>query len=88
MIIDKMKNYSKKYTNLIYKKIKNIRQKRSNINIFLTTVARVMIWRWVWELLDLYLFPNNHKVSIIVGIIIWIFLLFVDNEKLDEIDHK
>jgi hypothetical protein len=58
------------------------------MNIFLTTAAVVMIWRWVWELLDIYLLPNNRVLSLIIGMILWIFLLFVDNEKLDELDEK
>jgi hypothetical protein len=88
MLIHKIKNHIKKHAHIAYKKFKWLRSKRSNMNIFLTTAAVVMIWRWVWELLDIYLLPNNRVLSLIIGMILWIFLLFVDNEKLDELDEK
>ena len=88
MLLYKIHHHLKKHAQIAYKKIKWLRSKRSNMNIFLTTAAVVMIWRWVWELLDIYLFPHNRVVSLIIGMILWIFLLFVDNEKLDELDEK
>ncbi len=88
MLIHKIKNHLNKHAQIAYKRIKWLRSKRSNMNIFLTTAAVVMIWRWVWELLDIYLLPNNRVLSLIIGMILWIFLLFVDNEKLDELDEK
>ncbi len=88
MLIHKIKHHLHKHAQIAYNKFKKLRRKRSNMNIFLTTAAVVMIWRWVWELLDLYLFPNNRMVSLIIWMILWIFLLFVDNEELDELDEK
>lgn len=88
MLIHKIKQHLNKHAQIAYKKIRRLRRKRSNLNIFLTTVAVVMIWRWVWELLDLYLFPHNRILSLIIGLIVWIFLLFVDNDELDELDEK
>ncbi|MCF7834835.1 hypothetical protein K9M48_02145 [Candidatus Gracilibacteria bacterium] len=54
----------------------------------MTTIAVVMIWRGCWGLLDMYLLPNHYTLSLIIGLILGIFLLFVDNEKLDELDEK
>lgn len=88
MLIHRIHYHLKKHAEIAYRNIKWLRKKRSNMNIFLTTAAVVMIWRWVWELLDIYLFPNNRVVSLMIWMIIWIFLLFVDNEKLDELDEK
>jgi len=88
MLIHRIHHHLRKHAQIVYKKLKRLRKKRSNMNILLTTAAVVMIWRWVWELLDLYLFPNNRLVSLIIWIIIWVFLLFVDNEELDELDEK
>ncbi|MFZ2151124.1 MAG: hypothetical protein WAZ12_05290 [Candidatus Absconditicoccaceae bacterium] len=88
MLIHRIHYHLKKHAEIAYRNIKGLRKKRSNMNIFLTTAAVVMIWRGVWELLDIYLFPNNRVVSLMIGMIIGIFLLFVDNEKLDELDEK
>lgn len=88
MLIHKIRHHFKKSWKIAYQKIKRLRKKRSNLNIFLTTMAVVMIWRGVWELLDLYLLPNNHVLSLVVWMIIWIFLLFVDDEKLWELSEK
>ena len=88
MLLNKINNHLKKHANIAYKKIKRLRKKRSNLNILITTAAVVMIRRWVWELLDLYLFPHNHVLSLVIWMIIWIFLLFVDDERLDELWEK
>lgn len=88
MLIQNLNKHLKKHAKIAYKKIKRLRKKRSNLNIFLTTTAVVMIWRWVWELLDLYLLPNHHVLSLVIWMIIWIFLLFVDDERLHELWEK
>ena len=88
MLIHKIKHHLHKHAKIAYNKFKKLRRKRSNLNIFITTAAVVMIWRWVWELLDLYLFPNDHVLSLVIWMIIWIFLLFVDDERLDELWEK
>jgi hypothetical protein len=88
MLIQNLNKHIKKNAKIAYKKIKRLRKKRSNLNIFLTTVSVVMIWRGVWWLLDLYLFPNKHVLSLVIWMIIWIFLLFVDDERLDELWEK
>jgi hypothetical protein len=88
MLIHKINEHLYRHAHIAYRKLKGLRKKRSNMNIFFTTVAVVMIWRGVWELLDIYLFPHNRVLSLIIWLIIWVFLLFVDNEKLDELDEK
>jgi F0F1-type ATP synthase assembly protein I len=88
MIIKKIKKRIRKQFDTAYQKIKKIRKKRSNINILLTTMAVVMIWRWVWWLLDKFLFPGYEVLSYLIGMLMGIFLLFVDDERLDELWDK
>lgn len=88
MLIHNIHHHLKKHANIAYWKIKRLRTKRSNLNIFLTTAAVVMIWRGVWELLDIYLLPNNHVLSLVIWMILWVFLLFVDDERIDELWEK
>jgi len=81
------KKFNRHVTNA-YMKIKKLRRNRTNINIFVTTVAIVMIWRWTWWLLDMFVFPNNPFLSYLVSVLLWVFLLFIDNEELDELESK
>lgn len=81
------KHFHRHVTNA-YMKIKKLRKKRTNVNILVTTMAIVMIWRWVWWLLDMFVFPNDPFFSYLISVLLWIFLLFVDNEELDELESK
>ncbi|MDD3263151.1 MAG: hypothetical protein PHR61_04925 [Candidatus Absconditabacteria bacterium] len=71
-----------------YMKIKKLRKNRTNINILVTTMAIVMIWRGVWGLLDMFVFPNNPFFSYLISVFLGILLLFIDNEELDELESK
>ena len=48
-------------------------------------VAIVSVWRGVWGLMDLYVFPENESVSFLVSIIIGILILSFHDHKLDEL---
>lgn len=74
----------------ILKKIKKFRKDyKSNRNIFLIFLAIVMVWRWVQDLLTLCLFPNQPIISCIICIAIGLFILLIDDWKLDELsDHS
>lgn len=72
----------------LFLKIRKFRKNyHSNFNIFIVCVSIIMIWRWVWDLLDIYLFPNNHLLSCIICIIIWIGILLLDDGKLWELEE-
>ena len=74
------------------KKFKRImRNHDKNISILIECIAIIMIWRGIWELLDMYLFPSNPIVSNLVSITLWIIILLVDDGKLWELEvepHK
>jgi len=75
--------------NKLFKKIRKFRKNhRSNFNIFIVCVSIIMIWRWVWDLLDFYLFPNNHFLSCIICIIIWVGVLLLDDWRLWELEEE
>ena len=71
-----------------YMKIKSLRKRRTNINILITTMAVVMIWRGVWGIMDIYLFPDQPFLSYLFSLLLGTFLLFVDNEELDELESN
>ncbi len=77
------------FTNKVFKKFKKFRRNyNSNRNIFLVCIAIVMIWRWIWDLLDMYIFPSYPLLSNLACIGIWIVILLVDDGKLWELKEE
>ena len=76
-------------TKEILNKVKDFRQDHnSNRNIFLVCFAIVMIWRWLWNLLDIYLLPNKPFLSNLICIVIWVVILLIDDWMLLELIEK
>jgi hypothetical protein len=65
--------------------MKNI---KNNFKIFLLAVAIVAVWRGVWGLMDIYLFPNNRLLSFISSIIIGVFVLYFNDRRLNELSQS
>ncbi len=53
----------------------------------LSVVAIIMVWRGTWHLLDRFLFPQNELWSDIISVALGLFLLFIDDFKLEELQH-
>lgn len=47
------------------------------LNIVIIAVAIVCVWRGVWGLLDIYLFPDALVLSFVVSICIGVGILFL-----------
>ena len=78
-----------KLANKLLKKFKKFRKNyNSNRNIFLVCIAIVMIWKWIWDLLDMYIFPNHPLVSNLICISIGVAVLLVDDGKLWELQEE
>ena len=58
---------------------------KKNFTIFVLAVGIVLVWRGVWGLLDLYLFPGNEALSFTVSIIAGIVILYFNDGKLNEL---
>ena len=72
----------------ILKKIRKFRKdNKSNLNIFLIFLAVVMLWKWVQDLLTIILFPNYPIISCIICITVWLFILLIDDGKIDELSE-
>lgn len=73
----------------LLKNLKNFRKNRdSNLNILIECIAIVMIWRGVWDFLDIYLFPDDPFMSNLISIALWIIILLVDDGKLWELEAE
>jgi MFS superfamily sulfate permease-like transporter len=70
-------------------KIKRFRKNYdSNWNIFVVCIAIVMIWKWIWDLLDMYIFPGYPLISNLICIGIGIIVLLMDDWKLWELQEE
>ena len=49
---------------------------KSNLKLLILAVAIVAVWRGVWGLMDIYLFPNNEILSFSISIIIGVLILY------------
>ena len=43
----------------------------------ISAFAIISFWRGIWGLLDLYLLPNNYKLSLILSVLIGIVILLL-----------
>lgn len=64
---------------------KNKKNKNSNIRIMIVCIAVIMVWRGVWDLCDLFLFPDNTILSNVVSIVVGILILYFDDKRIDEL---
>jgi len=45
-------------------------------------IGVVLVWRGVWHMADMYLFPNNPLLSNIVSLVIGILILYLPDGSL------
>ena len=79
-IMGNFKNYFRKFRKLM-------RDRNSNASILIECVAIIMIWRWVWDLLEIYVLPNSPLASNLTCVIVWILVLLLDDWKLFELQE-
>ena len=73
----------------MFRRLKKFRKDHySNLNTLIVCISVVMIWRWIWDLLETYLFPNNPLISNLICIILWIIILLIDDWKLEELSDN
>ncbi len=56
--------------------------------VLISVIAVVMVWRGVWGLTDTYLFPDNAPLSYLVSIFMGLVLLYLDDKRISELDHR
>ncbi|MDH5481059.1 MAG: hypothetical protein OEX11_09905 [Nitrosomonas sp.] len=63
----------------------NLKKTRSTFNSIIIVVAIIMLWRGVWGLLDIYLFPEMPTLSFVVSISIGLVVLYLNDFQLDNL---
>lgn len=59
-----------------------------SIPTLITAVGVVMVWRGIWGLMDIYLFPGNPTLSYALSIVIGLVILYIDDKAFDELRHR
>ena len=62
-----------------------LENKRTTLNSLIIVVAIIMLWRGVWGLLDIYLFPDIPTLSYVVSISMGILRLYLNDFHLDNL---
>jgi hypothetical protein len=55
-----------------------------DIKILLLTIAVIMIWKGIWDILDTY-FPTDSILASIVSILIGVLILFLNDNDLSQL---
>ncbi len=59
------------------------------IRNLIIAIGVVLVWRWVWNLADIYLLPNNPLASSIISLVIGILILYFPDGTLEHLGgHK
>ncbi len=59
-----------------------------SLHMIFDLVALVLIWRGIWNLADEYLFPGLGDLSNVVGIVMGLLFLFVNDHLFGEYKKK
>jgi len=60
---------------------------KRNIEFFLIVVGIVLVWRGVWGLSDIYIFPEIPTLSFILSIVIGLVILVIHNKRKKDISE-
>jgi len=80
-----MKKKIVKHVKKTKKRLIDRRKGKSNLNMFFTFVALIMIWRGVWLLLDKYFIPDLYFLNAVIPVIVAIIFLLIDDKSLSEL---
>jgi uncharacterized membrane protein len=64
---------------------KMLKSKKTLFLVFSGIIGVVMLWRGIWGLIDIYLFPGHPELSNILSIGIGLLILLADDFELDEL---
>jgi Fuseless len=65
--------------------VTRLKQEYPTANAIVVIFAIIMLWRGVWELLNLYLFPNSPTFSNLFSLALGALILHLDNFSLKDL---
>jgi hypothetical protein len=65
--------------------VSRLKLEHPTVNAILVIVAIIMLWRGVWELLNIYLFPGSPTFSNLLTIALGALILHLDDFSLKDL---
>lgn len=69
----------------MFKSIKKLLDKNKTLRIIVDFFAIVIMWRGVWGIMDVFIFPHNELYSSLVSIAIGFILIISDGKGIKEL---
>lgn len=69
----------------MFKKIRKILDKDKTTRIIIDFFAIVIMWRGIWGLMDIFIFPHNELYSSLVSIAVGFVLIISDGKGIKEL---
>ncbi len=66
-------------------RLQELKQLHPNANAIIIVLGIIMLWRGVWGLLDIYLFPGSPTLSHLVTIALGVLLLYLDDFSMENL---
>lgn len=66
----------------------SLRLSKSFFGRLLTVVAVVFVWRGLWGLMDIYLFPDNQVLSYVSSLLAGLFILYLPDDDIKELVNE
>lgn len=63
----------------------SLRPSKKFFTEMLAIIAIVLIWRGLWNLLDMYVFPENPILSNLISLVLGTLLIYLPNKDLKEL---
>jgi len=72
----------------MFNKVKRFFNSNKTLRLVVDFLGMIIIWRGVWGLLDMYVFPGRPLLSYLTSIALGIVLLVIDGDGLDDLKNK
>lgn len=69
----------------MFKKIREILDGNKTLRIIIDFFAIVIMWRGIWGLMDIFIFPHSELYSSLVSIVIGFILIISDGKGIKEL---
>lgn len=69
----------------MFEKFKIMSRHKQILFALLIGFAVISFWRGAWNLMDLYIFPNNYEVSSWISLIVGLIILFTTHYTTKEL---
>lgn len=63
----------------------SFRPRRGFLLTIMIITGIILVWRGLWNLIDMYAFPNHPILSNVIGILVGLILLYLPDENLEKL---